>query len=240
MTYRKKAVNLLMQKMGIKNDLEAQEIVDLVDREGYYKPSVFGILNAPKEVESWDEEIKENKQKISKTLSDEIGYSLNIIEKKEKYLQEQKEILSNFDFEKPFIMETWRQLFLTPLGTFPKSLTEILRNSLSEDIQGLAYVDGPKCSFLWNDIEVTLPAAYGKDIPIVYIDTNWFYKSEDHFEKASYLVNTILPKLKEFGCKDIRQWGIMEMYSSEMNNMNMDNIVQDGEEHTMENRGEER
>ena len=240
MTYRKKAVNLLMQKMGIKSNLEAQEIVDLVDRKGNYKPSVFGILKAPKEVENWDEEIKENEQKISKILSDEVGYSLKIIEQKEKDLQEQKDILLNFDFEKPITLEKWRQLFLTPLGTFPKSLTEILRNSLSEDIKGLAYVNGKDCIFLWNDIEVTLPATYGKNTPIVYIDTNWFYKLEDPFEKASYLVNTILPKLKEFGCKDIRQWGIMEIDSADMNNKNMDNIVQDVKEHTMENGGEER
>lgn len=177
---------------------------------------------------------------MTKILDNEIKYSFNIIERREKDLQEQRDILSTIDLKRPLTLETWRQLFLTPLGTFPKSLTELLKNSLSEDINGLVVKNGTRCYFLWNDIEVTLPATYGKDIPTVYIDTNWFYKSEAPFEKAEYLTNTILPKLKEFGCEDIRQWGIMEMYSPEMNDHNMDNITQYVKKNTIESEQNER
>lgn len=79
MTYRKKAVNLLMQKMGVKNDFEAQEIVDLVDQKGYYKPSVFGILNAPEEIEDWDEGIKENEQRRKGTFLKANGCHTHLV-----------------------------------------------------------------------------------------------------------------------------------------------------------------
>ena len=161
---------------------------------------------------------------MNKIIEDELKYSLIMIESQEKHLQEQKDILLNFDFEKPLTLETWRQLFLTPLGTFPKSLTELLRNSLSKDIKNIFYISRVNCRFLWKDIEISFPATYGRNTPIIYIDTNWFYQSEVPYEKTDYLVNTILPKLKEFGCEDIRQWGIKD--PKNMNDKNMDNIIQ--------------
>lgn len=54
MTYRQKAEQMLMERMGV-NTYSAAEIVRLIEREGEYTPRVFGALNAAPDAEEWDE-----------------------------------------------------------------------------------------------------------------------------------------------------------------------------------------
>ncbi|MBQ8806528.1 MAG: hypothetical protein IJZ68_08745 [Bacteroidaceae bacterium] len=59
MTYRKKAEQLLMERLGV-NEFSAPDIVRLLEREGEYIPAVFGVLNVSSEIEDWDAEIPES------------------------------------------------------------------------------------------------------------------------------------------------------------------------------------
>ena len=59
MTYRQKAAQLLIERMGV-SPYHALDIVNLIDREGEYIPAVFNALDAPEDIEDWDTEIPES------------------------------------------------------------------------------------------------------------------------------------------------------------------------------------
>ena len=58
-TYRQKAEQLLMEKLGV-SQYAAPEIIRLIEREGEYIPAVFGVLNVSNEIEDWDSVIPES------------------------------------------------------------------------------------------------------------------------------------------------------------------------------------
>lgn len=58
MTYKEKAVEIIMDKLQVKNKWEAIDIVDGISEYGEYKPCVLGVLNAPEDVEDWNQEVK--------------------------------------------------------------------------------------------------------------------------------------------------------------------------------------
>ena len=58
MTYKEKAVNLIMQRLGVNFRSHAEEIVELIDKEGEFKPCVLGELRAPEDLDEWDAEIE--------------------------------------------------------------------------------------------------------------------------------------------------------------------------------------
>ena len=59
MTYRQKAEQLLMERLGV-SKYSAPDIVQLLEIEGEYIPAVLGALNAPNDIEEWDAEIPES------------------------------------------------------------------------------------------------------------------------------------------------------------------------------------
>ena len=54
MTYRQKAEQILIERLGV-NQYVAADIVRLLEREGEYTPRVLGALNATPDAEEWDE-----------------------------------------------------------------------------------------------------------------------------------------------------------------------------------------
>ena len=59
MTYRQKAEQLLMERLGV-SKYSAPDIVQLLEREREYIPAGLGALNAPNDIEDWDAEIPES------------------------------------------------------------------------------------------------------------------------------------------------------------------------------------
>lgn len=57
MTYKEKAIQLMIERLGICY-LDAEEIVNTMENDIGFKPCVMGVLNAPRSVQDWSEEIK--------------------------------------------------------------------------------------------------------------------------------------------------------------------------------------
>ena len=60
MTYKKKAIQLMIKHLGI-HYIDAEEIINTMENDIGFKPCVMGILNAPRSVQDWDVEINEVK-----------------------------------------------------------------------------------------------------------------------------------------------------------------------------------
>lgn len=60
MTYREKAIQLIIERLGT-NYLDAEEIVQNMDNDIGFKPCVMRVLNAPRSLQNWDEEMNEVK-----------------------------------------------------------------------------------------------------------------------------------------------------------------------------------
>lgn len=60
MTYKEKAIQLMKERLGICH-LDAEEIVNYMENDIGFKPCVIGVLNAPRSLQDWDVEIKEEK-----------------------------------------------------------------------------------------------------------------------------------------------------------------------------------
>lgn len=56
MTYKEKAIQLMIERLGICY-LDAEEIVNNMENDIGFKPCVMSVLNAPRSVQNWDEEI---------------------------------------------------------------------------------------------------------------------------------------------------------------------------------------
>ena len=57
MTYKEKAIQLMMERLGICY-LDSEEIVQHMENDIGFKPCVMGVLNAPRSVQDWDVEIE--------------------------------------------------------------------------------------------------------------------------------------------------------------------------------------
>jgi hypothetical protein len=62
MTYRQKAEQLLVERMGV-SEYAAAKIIRLLEQEGEYTPRVLGVLNAAPDAEEWDEPAPESETK---------------------------------------------------------------------------------------------------------------------------------------------------------------------------------
>ena len=60
MTYKEKAIQLMIERLGICY-LDAEEIVNNMENDIGFKPCVMRVLNAPRSVQDWDEEMNEVK-----------------------------------------------------------------------------------------------------------------------------------------------------------------------------------
>ena len=56
MTYKEKAIQLMIERLGI-HYIDAEEIINTMENDIGFKPCVMGVLNAPRSVQDWDEEI---------------------------------------------------------------------------------------------------------------------------------------------------------------------------------------
>lgn len=56
-TYKEKAIQLMIERLGI-HYIDAEEIINTMENDIGFKPCVMGVLNAPRSVQDWDEEIK--------------------------------------------------------------------------------------------------------------------------------------------------------------------------------------
>ena len=63
MTYREKAINILIKKLHV-NQHEAEHIIMHLERDMGYKPCVIGVLNAPKEINDWDAKVVKTRKEI--------------------------------------------------------------------------------------------------------------------------------------------------------------------------------
>jgi hypothetical protein len=57
MTYKEKAIQLMIERLEICY-LDAEEIVNNMENDIGFKPCVMGVLNAPRSLQNWSEEIK--------------------------------------------------------------------------------------------------------------------------------------------------------------------------------------
>ncbi len=57
MTYREKAIQLIIERLGI-HYIDAEEIVNNMENDIGFKPCVMGALNAPRSLQDWDVEVK--------------------------------------------------------------------------------------------------------------------------------------------------------------------------------------
>lgn len=55
-TYKEKAIQLMIERLGI-HYIDAEEIINTMENDIGFKPCVMGILNAPRSLQNWDEEI---------------------------------------------------------------------------------------------------------------------------------------------------------------------------------------
>ena len=60
MTYKEKAIQLMIERLGICY-LDAEEIINNMENDIGFKLCVMGVLNAPRSVQDWDAEINEAK-----------------------------------------------------------------------------------------------------------------------------------------------------------------------------------
>ena len=60
MTYKEKAIQLMIERLEICY-LDAEEIVNNMENDIGFKPCVMRVLNAPRSVQDWDEEMNEVK-----------------------------------------------------------------------------------------------------------------------------------------------------------------------------------
>ena len=59
MTYKEKAIQLMIERLGI-HYIDAEEIINIMENDIGFKPCVMGVLNAPRSVQAWDEEINKD------------------------------------------------------------------------------------------------------------------------------------------------------------------------------------
>lgn len=158
-------------------------------------------------------------------FNQELQYSLNILKIKENEIRQQKSILTNLSIDNIDSLQKWMDVMTTPLGTFPFALVEILQHHFSEDIKGCLRSKDNRFFFIWNDIEIAFPI-FKEKYPVVYIDTDYFYKENTLSEKTKFLIDTILPALESYGCTDIRQWGLKDLDYNDKNDRPLDNIIE--------------
>ena len=60
MTYKEKAIQLMIEHLGI-HHIDAEEIINTMENDIGFKPCVMGVLNAPRSLQDWDVEIKKEK-----------------------------------------------------------------------------------------------------------------------------------------------------------------------------------
>lgn len=60
MTYKEKAIQLMVEHLGICY-LDAEEIINNMENDIGFKPCVMGVLNAPRSMQDWDGEMNEVK-----------------------------------------------------------------------------------------------------------------------------------------------------------------------------------
>lgn len=56
MTYKEKAIQLMIERLGICY-LDAEEIINTMENDIGFKPCVMSVLDAPRSLQNWDEEI---------------------------------------------------------------------------------------------------------------------------------------------------------------------------------------
>lgn len=56
MTYKEKAIQLMIEHLGI-HYIDAEEIINTMENDIGFKPCVMSVLDAPKSLQNWDEEI---------------------------------------------------------------------------------------------------------------------------------------------------------------------------------------
>ena len=56
MTYKEKAIQLMIEHLGI-HYIDAEEIINTMENDIGFKPCVMSVLNAPRSLQNWDEEI---------------------------------------------------------------------------------------------------------------------------------------------------------------------------------------
>ena len=61
MTYKEKAIQLMIEHLGICH-IDAEEIINTMENDIGFKPCVMRVLNAPRSVQDWDTEMNEVKR----------------------------------------------------------------------------------------------------------------------------------------------------------------------------------
>ena len=60
MTYKEKAIQLMIEHLGI-HYIDAEKIINTMENDIGFKPCVTSVLDAPRSLQNWDVEINEVK-----------------------------------------------------------------------------------------------------------------------------------------------------------------------------------
>lgn len=160
---------------------------------------------------------KNIEQYIIKT-NEEIDRRIEQLGKQQELLKQRKSYFLNLDITQAIDYNDWRLLMNNKIdGALSNSLVlqEILLKNTFPDITHFSHTY-EDVRFLWKDIEITLFKCFNSNASM-YIDMGWFFKENEYSdEKFEFLMEEILPKLKEF-VKDngeIKPWG----YNPAINN----------------------